>query len=179
MSASINEIGAVNTRRPAAARAHRVLVDIFLAGLAAQFFLAGLGVFGADRHGNHAFAAAASFAAHRTVGNALILLSVVIAVAALAGRRMIRQSLALAVLTFLQSVWTKVGSSAPAIGSLHVLGAFAITLLAFVMHRATHDRRPSSDIDYGAHRAPDVPARPTADPRSTRPRSAKRSDPTR
>lgn len=129
---------------------HRLLADLFLFGVAAQFFLAGLGVFGADKHGRPA--AASTFDAHRIFGNVLVLVAILIAAAAVAGRVQVRQSLLLLALTALQGVWTQAGSTA-AIGAIHVLGAFAITLVAYRLHRATHDERSPSAAEPRVTRA--------------------------
>lgn len=129
--------------RPAAVKTHRLLVDLFLVGVAAQFFLAGLAVFRAKPHGTQRFAASSAFDPHRALGNALVLVALVIVIVAMLAARQTRQSAALFVLMILQSVWTAVGSSAPAIAALHILGAFVIAILAYTMHRTGHPRRPS------------------------------------
>jgi hypothetical protein len=128
--------------RPGAVKAHRLLVDLFLVAVAAQFFLAGLGVFRAKPHGTQHLAASSAFDPHRALGNALIFLAVLILVIAVWAPRQLRQSAALCALTILQSAWAAIGSSAPAAAALHVLGAFAIAILAYTMHRVGHtDKR--------------------------------------
>jgi hypothetical protein len=131
----------MTSTKPRADRVQKAVIDLFLLGLAVQFFLAGLGVFGADDPGRPA--SASTFAAHRALGNALVLLAVVIAATSAATRRQVRGSLLLLLLVALQSVWAKAGSTA-AIGALHVLGAFAITILALTMHRTAHRHHPTA-----------------------------------
>ncbi|HEX5194045.1 MAG TPA: DUF6220 domain-containing protein [Solirubrobacteraceae bacterium] len=111
-----------------------------LLGVAAQFFLAGVAIFRAKPHGTQRFAASSSFDAHRTLGNALIFVALLILIAAMLASRQRRRSAALFVLMTLQSAWTAIGSSAPAIAALHVLGAFAIAILAYVVHRESRLR---------------------------------------
>lgn len=138
------EAAAAHARRgrPAAVKTHRLLVDLFLVGVAAQFFLAGLAVFRAKAHGTQRFADSSTFDPHRTLGNALVFVAVVIVIVAVLAARQMRQSAALFVLMILQSAWTAVGSSAPAIAALHVVGAFVIAILAYAMHRAARSHGP-------------------------------------
>ena len=58
-----------------AAKAHRVLALLFLAGAVVQFFLAGLGVFGET-----------SYDAHKIWGGVLTVVSLVVLILAIAGR---------------------------------------------------------------------------------------------
>lgn len=132
--------------RPEVITAHRLLVDAFLVGVAVQFFLAGLGVFRAKPAGTQRLAASSAFDPHRTLGNALIFLAVVILVLAVWAARQLRPSAALCALTILQSAWAKVGGSAPAVAALHVLGAFAIAILAYSMHRSGRARAQRSRV---------------------------------
>lgn len=127
------------SRRPAAVKAQRLLVDLFLLAVAAQFFLAGLGVWRAKPDRTDRFAASSTFDPHRALGNALGLVALLILIAAVISARQRRESAALFLLTILQSAWTAIGSSAPAIAALHVLSAFVIAILAYTMHhRAEH-----------------------------------------
>jgi len=122
---------------PAAMTLQRWLIDLFLFGVAVQFFLAGVGVFATTKHPARRLADASAFDAHRTVGNILILVSVVILGSGIAARRQVPAALVLLLLTGLQSAWAHAGPDAPAVGAIHVLGAFAITILAFTMHRSS------------------------------------------
>jgi len=126
--------------RPAAAKAHQLLADLFLAGVAAQFFLAGLAVFRAKSHGNQRFADSSTFDPHRALGNVLILVAVLIVLAAVLAARQVVQSAALLALMILQSVWTAIGGGAPALAALHVLGGMVIAVLAYSMHGAGRRR---------------------------------------
>jgi hypothetical protein len=127
---------------PTAARIHRLLVDLFLLAVAAQFFLAGLAVFRAKPHGSQRLADSSTFDPHRALGDLLVLVSVVILIVAVIAARQIRQSAALLALLILQAVTAGVGPSAAAVAAVHVLGAFAIAILAYTMHRGGHTRNP-------------------------------------
>ncbi|MGH2894585.1 MAG: DUF6220 domain-containing protein [Solirubrobacteraceae bacterium] len=113
----------------------RWLIDLFLLGVAVQFFLAGLGVFGTARHPSRRLADASTFDAHRAFGNVLVVVSLVIFATAVAAKRQVRAAALLLVLMGLQAVWTQAGSGTPAVAAVHVLGAFAIAVVAFTMHR--------------------------------------------
>ncbi|MBV9472926.1 MAG: hypothetical protein JO206_08145 [Solirubrobacterales bacterium] len=119
-----------------AAVIHRGLADLFLAAVAIQFFLAGLGVFRAKSHGSQRLADSSTFDPHRALGTALQVLAVLILIAALAARRQVRLSVVLLVLMILQSVWAGIGGDAPALAALHVLGGLAIAGVAYTLHRA-------------------------------------------
>jgi hypothetical protein len=138
---------------PAAVTLQRWLIDLFLLGVAVQFFLAGVGVFATTRHPARRLADASAFDAHRTVGNILILISVVILGAGIAAKRQVPAAAALLLLTGLQSVWTHAGPGTPAVGAIHVLGAFAITILAFTMHRTsrTYPKHPPAGAPARRH----------------------------
>jgi hypothetical protein len=107
---------------------HLVVSWLFVAGLIAQVFLAGLGV----------FSSAASFATHRDVGYSLSVIPIVILVAGLLGGLGRRLGL-LAALEFglfiLQSVFVAMRSSAPAVAALHPVNGFLILLLAIIIAR--------------------------------------------
>ena len=114
--------------RSVARTIHLVVSWLFVAGLVAQVFLAGLGV----------FSSAASFTTHRDVGYALSALPVVLLVAGLLGGLGRRLAL-LAALEFglfiLQSVFVVMRSSAPAVAALHPVNGFLILLLAIIIAR--------------------------------------------
>jgi hypothetical protein len=107
---------------------HLVVSWLFVAGLVAQVFLAGLGV----------FSSAASFATHRDVGYSLSLIPIVLLVTGLLGGLGRRLAL-LAALEFglfvLQSVFVAMRSSAPAVAALHPVNGFLILLLAIIIAR--------------------------------------------
>jgi hypothetical protein len=114
--------------RPIARTIHLVVAWLFVAGLVAQVFLAGLGV----------FSSAASFATHRDVGYSLSVIPIVLIVAGLLGGLGRRLAL-LAALVFglfiLQSVFVLMRTSAPAVAALHPVNGFLILLLAIVIAR--------------------------------------------
>jgi hypothetical protein len=107
---------------------HLVASWLFVAGLVAQVFLAGLGV----------FSSAASFVTHRDVGYGLSVLPIVLVVAGLLGGLGRRLAL-LAALEFglfiLQLVFVAMRSSAPAVAAIHPVNGFLILLLAIVIAR--------------------------------------------
>ncbi len=112
--------------------AHIGLVWIVLLLIVAQFFLAGLGVFGAE-----------SFSAHEDVGNALHGLSVLLLLLTIAVRRN-RVDLILAVSLFvLMSVQVALPSArddAPGLAALHVPNAVLVLVIA--EHLARRSLRP-------------------------------------
>jgi drug/metabolite transporter (DMT)-like permease len=98
------------------AGAHRALAILFAIGALAQFVLAGYAVFGGS-----------SFDAHKTVGDILSALSLIVLILAAVGRREALQSSAiLFVLMILQNILGAVGDDAPALGALHPLNGLAI-----------------------------------------------------
>jgi hypothetical protein len=97
---------------------HQGLAWVVLAGLFLQFYLAGMGLFGA-----------ASFEFHRTWGYLLaipILLLLVLALAGRLGRRLIGLSALLVVLTIVQVMLPSLRASIPLIAALHVVNALAL-----------------------------------------------------
>ena len=104
------------------AAAHRVLLSLFSLGVVVQFFLAGLGVF---RHSGD------SWGPHRTLGNVLLVVALLVLVAALAGRLgrgHVLLGLVLAALVLLQSVLANDG---PAwVRAFHPVVALVIAALA-------------------------------------------------
>ncbi|MEY2442074.1 MAG: hypothetical protein QOJ46_1500 [bacterium] len=104
-----------------AARAHRTLATVFLAGAVIQFFLAGLGAFKFDPEDSSAFDA------HRIVGDLLGLIALIVLVLAVVGRKQAQQaSIVLFVLMIVQNVLGAAGASAPVIGALHPINGLLI-----------------------------------------------------
>jgi hypothetical protein len=105
-----------------------VVAWLFVAGLVAQVFLAGLGVFEGP----------ANFATHRDVGYTLELFPVVLLIVGLLGG-MGRRLAILAILAFglfiLQSVFVALRDSAPQVAALHPVNGFLILLLAVYIAR--------------------------------------------
>ena len=114
--------------RSIAGTAYLALAWAFVAALAGQVFLAGLGVFDSPT----------AFATHRDVGYALsivpILLLIIGLVAGL-GRRMAILAAVIFGLFMLQSVFVAMRDSSPAIAALHPVNGFLIALLAIVVAR--------------------------------------------
>jgi heme A synthase len=98
------------------ARAHRGLALLFLAAVVVQFFLAGLGAFGAE-----------SYAAHRALGNALGVVGLVLIILAAVGRReALQASAVLFVLLIVQAILGAAGDDLGVLGGLHPVNALAI-----------------------------------------------------
>jgi hypothetical protein len=105
-----------------AARAHRALSLLFLAGAAVQFFLAGLAAFGGT-----------DWEPHQIWGTVLTALALVIVLLAAFGRREAAQaSTILLVLMVLQNVLGGVGTDVPVLGALHPVNGLAILGVAML-----------------------------------------------
>jgi lysylphosphatidylglycerol synthetase-like protein (DUF2156 family) len=111
---------------------YRGLAWLFLAGAVLQFFLAGLGVFGA-----------ASFGPHQTVGKLLALVSLILLVVevilALTGG-LSRGRVGLAALLFVLMIvqWSLVGAfsgSVPILAALHPVNGLLVLSVAFALAR--------------------------------------------
>ena len=103
---------------------HRGLAFLFL-GVAAlvQFFLAGLGAFGAS-----------SFDAHAGVGSLLTIVALVLVILAFVGRRAaVPASVALLVLMLIQTALGQAGEDVGVLGGLHPVNGL---LILFVAHQA-------------------------------------------
>jgi Family of unknown function (DUF6220) len=95
------------------ASVHRVLLSVFTLGVIVQFFLAGLGVFrvqdgASSSHFDHVWGP------HRTLGNVLFIVGLLVLVAAIVarlGRTRVLLSLVLPLLVFVQSVLANNGPS--------------------------------------------------------------------
>ncbi len=95
------------------ATVHRVLLSVFTLGVIVQFFLAGLGVFrvqdgGSSSHFDHVWGP------HRTLGNVLFIVGLLVLVAAIVarlGRTRVLLSLVLPLLVFVQSILANNGPS--------------------------------------------------------------------
>jgi hypothetical protein len=100
---------------PLVVAAQRGLATLAMALIAAQFFLAGAGAFGAT-----------SFDAHKSVGSVLVLVVLLgLLVAALVRRHVAHAAIFLGV-TVLQLVLGTVGSDEPWVGAFHGLNALAV-----------------------------------------------------
>ena len=106
----------------------------FLALIAIQFFLAGIGIFGAG-----------TMATHRDFGYLLSLLPLflVIAAAVARARQLVWLSGALLVLTFVQTLLPLLKADLPYIAALHPVNALVLAALtATLARRATELARP-------------------------------------
>jgi hypothetical protein len=132
--------------------AHLVVAWLLVAGLVAQIFLAGLGV----------FRDAALFETHRDFGYTLELLPLVLLVLGFVaglGRRAAGLAALIFGLFLLQSVFVGFRADAPEVAALHPVNGFLITLLAIVLARdAWLGRRASGEVVA----APESPARGTS-----------------
>ena len=114
--------------RSVARTAHLVVALLLVAGLVAQIFLAGLGVFRSPE----------SFLTHRDFGYMLELLPVLLLVLGLIarlGRRMALIAAGIFGLFLLQSVFVGLRETAPEAAALHPVNGFLITLLAIILAR--------------------------------------------
>jgi hypothetical protein len=110
-----------------AASTQRVLVTLVAAAVACQFFLAGAGAF-----------AATSFGPHRALGWAVLLVTAIAFLVALAARRLVRHSGALLLLVGIQVALGVLGADTQAwFGALHGLNALAVMAAAGTLARRT------------------------------------------
>jgi uncharacterized protein DUF6220 len=123
--------------------AHAVLAWLFVAGLLAQVFLAGLAVFESP----------ARFIVHRDVGYMLSVIPIVLLILAAVGR-LGRRQVGLAALMFvlflLQSVSVAVRGSTPVVAALHPVNGFLILLVAIGVARSSWSSRADTRADTGA-----------------------------
>jgi Family of unknown function (DUF6220) len=122
----------------------RVLAQVFLAGIAVQFFLAGLGVFRAKPKGHDKLFESSAFDAHRVVGDAMMLIALVILIVALVSREQVRISVLLFVLMAVQFLLAGAGS-VPALAALHpVNGLVLIGVAQFLVRTPTPQQAPAA-----------------------------------
>jgi hypothetical protein len=100
---------------PVLVAAQRGIATLTMALIAAQFFLAGAGAFGAT-----------SFDAHRTVGSLLVLVVLMGLLVAALVRRHVRHAALLLGVTVLQLVLGTLGGDEPWVGAFHGLNALAV-----------------------------------------------------
>ena len=119
---------------------HLAVAWLLVAGLIAQVFLAGLGVFRGPT----------SFATHRDFGYLLSLLPFVLLIAGLVAR-LGRKPALLAVgifgLFILQSVFVAFRSTAPEVAALNPVNGFLIVFLAIVLARDAWQARGSGALE--------------------------------
>jgi len=110
--------------RSAATSAYHWIALIITAGLVVQFFLAGVGVFGAD-----------SFDAHKSVGWILHTASILILIAAIIGprdRKSILMSIAFIVVFTIQAMLPGAADDSPWLAAFHPL--LALVVLGMAAH---------------------------------------------
>ncbi len=110
------------------ARIHQGLAWLTMAGLALQFYLAGMGMFGAS-----------SFEAHRVVGYLVVLLILILLLLALirrGPRRLLAMSALLAVLVIVQVLLPSLRSSVPLLAALHPVNAMALLGVTLTIMRS-------------------------------------------
>jgi hypothetical protein len=154
--------------RNGAAWIYRILITIFAAAVIVQFFLAGLGIFGAipeedasttsdrweDKIDPHA-----ALGHFMQMGSLLLLLLILIA---WTGPRSIGATFALAVLLILQIILAAVGEDTPAVGALHPVNALLILGLSwFLAWRAWRGNLLVPPSELAARGAPPPPPAPT------------------
>ena len=112
------------------AAVHRIILSVFTLGVIVQFFLAGLGVFrvqdgASSSHFDHVWSP------HRTLGNVLFIVALLVLVAAIVarlGRTRVLLSLVLPLLVFVQSILANNGPSW--VRAFHPVNAVLILALA-------------------------------------------------
>jgi hypothetical protein len=103
---------------------YRLTAGLMLVGVAAQFFLAGAGAFGAT-----------SYDTHRTLGSVLIAVGAFGVILAAASRTRALRALALEAALLLQFLLGHLGMNHPWIGAIHGLVAVGVAALASVVAR--------------------------------------------
>jgi hypothetical protein len=103
---------------------YRLVAGLTLLGVAAQFFLAGAGAFGAT-----------SYDAHRTLGSVLIAIGALGVILAATSRTRVVLALALEVALLLQLLLGHLGTTHPWIGAIHGLVAIGVAALASAVAR--------------------------------------------
>lgn len=133
-------------------RIRAALAGLIMVSLLVQFYLAGVGTFGAS-----------SFEAHRIVGNAVglpILLLLILELAGRTGRRQIGLSALLLLLYVVQATLPAFRESLPYVSALHAINALAlmgVTAAVMRAERAVGASRPTERVTtVGAASAPDV-----------------------
>jgi hypothetical protein len=125
--------------RRGAAAIYKVLIAIFAAAVVVQFFLAGLGIFGAIPEEDGSTTAERwedKIDPHAAVGHFLqmgSLLLLLLILIAWTGPRSIGATFALAVLLILQIILAAVGEDTPAIGAFHAVNAILILALSWFL----------------------------------------------
>jgi hypothetical protein len=114
---------------------YRFVAGLTLLGVAAQFFLAGAGSFGAT-----------SYDAHRALGVALIAAGALGLVLSAVARRSVTRALAFEAALLLQLLLGHLGMRHPWIGAIHGLIAIAVAALASLIARGLGVGRPPAKL---------------------------------
>jgi hypothetical protein len=130
--------------RRGAAWLYRILITLFAVGVLVQFFLAGLGIFGAIPEGDETTTSQRwedKIDPHAALGHLLFIpgavLLLILILIAWTGPRSIGATFGLALLMLLQIILGGVGEDAPVLGALHALNALLILGLSwFLVSRA-------------------------------------------
>jgi hypothetical protein len=113
---------------PALVAMQRGIAVLAMALIAAQFFLAGAGAFGAT-----------SFDAHKTVGTVLVLVALLGLLAAALARRFVAHAALFLGATVLQLALGALGADTPWIGALHGLNALVVMGVGGTLTRKTFE----------------------------------------
>jgi hypothetical protein len=125
-----------------ARKAYRVMVFLLLGLIAVQFFLAGIGVFGDEGKTSD------DFDPHRALGNALLLVTLIMLILAAVGRLgrpLLPMTGALFVLMFIQGILAGAGEDTQIVGAFHVLNALVLFTLVFHLFQAVRDGVPVAE----------------------------------
>lgn len=129
--------------RRGAAAVYKFLIALFVIGVIVQFFLAGLGIFGAipaEGESTSSDRFEDKIGPHAGVGGLLLLMSlllVILILIAWTGPRSIGATVGLFALMILQVVFAAAGEDAPVVGALHAVNALLVLgLSAFLASRA-------------------------------------------
>jgi hypothetical protein len=125
--------------------AYHYLAGLFVLGVVAQVFLAGVGAFGAHAR---KVENASSFDPHRATGEILGLVALILLILSLiywSSKRLIGETFLLVVLVEVaQHALAAGGDSNKWVGGLHALDGIIILLLGVVLHLETRDARTAA-----------------------------------
>jgi hypothetical membrane protein len=110
-------------------RAHAITAWVFLGLLALQFFLAGIGIFGAG-----------SFDPHAINGTLMLVVALVLLILAAVrrlGRPIVTMSAVLLLLTLVQGFLPAARDDAPVLAALHPVNALVLLVLAHALARGS------------------------------------------
>jgi hypothetical protein len=129
----------MNPARQGAAWIYRILITLFAVAVVVEFFLAGLGIFGAMPGEEESLSHETvedKFNVHADLGGFLIggsLLLLIVILVAWTGPRSIGATFGLAVLTVVQRFLGVAGEDAPVAGAFHAINALLILALSLFL----------------------------------------------